>query len=212
MKTVLLSTALLVTGVASAATPVDGWYTSGFGGYAYVQDNIRTTLPGLYINGTSYKGGYNVGGRVGFQSNPIRYEAEYTYLYANANHFNINNIRQIGSTGSTTGSLFMANLYYDFPDIVPAISPFLGVGMGVAVLKTNLSNITPIIVRTFSFNESKFAYQGTLGFTYNFAENYAANIAYRYVATGNGGDFGRAYQAHLASAGVIYRFDKGYYK
>ena len=61
-------------------------------------------------------------------------------------------------------------------------------------------------------NDNVFSYQGTAGITYNFAEQYAVNIAYRYIATSKPEDFGRIFQAHLASAGVSYRFDCDTYK
>lgn len=214
MKFILLPAVLLATGIASAATPVDGWYTSAFGGYAYFPDNISAfNSSGLLLNGTSYNGGYNVGGRIGYQSNPIRYELEYTYLFANSSFFNINNVQQTDIIGSSSGNLIMTNLYYDFPEMLPAISPYLGVGMGYAMLQTTLTSTDPVLGNTyFNVNEDSFAYQGTAGLTYNFAENYAVNIAYRYTAAAGNGDYGKTFQAHQASVGVIYRFDRGYYK
>lgn len=212
MKITLLSAALLASSVATAATPVDGWYTSVFGGYTYLPANIENTILFQYRDGTGYSSGYNAGGRIGFQSNPIRYEGEYTFLYDNLKHFDINFIPQTGVTGFSSANLLMANIYYDFPDMLPTISPYLGVGFGYAYLQASLESWGPAGYTYFSTNDNVFAYQGTAGLTYNFAENYAVNIAYRYVATSRPDNFGRVFQAHMANAGAIYRFDYGNYK
>ncbi|MFI4918000.1 MAG: outer membrane protein [Legionellales bacterium] len=212
MNIKLLSAALLTSSMTFAAAPVDGWYTSVFGGYTYLPNNINTTYLGQAISNTSANDGYNAGARLGFQSNPIRYELEYTYLEAETQNFYVNNLLQTGITGSTVGNLLMANIYYDCPEILPAIAPYLGVGIGYAFLKTTLNSTGPIIPTYFSAKENPFAYQATAGLTYNFSENYAANIAYRYMATSHGNHFGSTFQAQMANAGVIYHFDKGTYK
>ncbi len=63
MRIQLFSAALIATGINYAATPVDGWYSSVFGGYTYLQDNISVTAPdGYFRNGTRYNSGYNAGG------------------------------------------------------------------------------------------------------------------------------------------------------
>ncbi|MCL5272669.1 MAG: outer membrane beta-barrel protein [Gammaproteobacteria bacterium] len=213
MRILLLSAAFLATGIASAATPVDGWYTSVFGGFTYVPGNVDT-YDNFFIlrDKTGYQSGYNAGGRVGFQSNPLRYEAEYTYLRADLKHFNIGSIEQRGVSGYTSGNFLMANIYYDFPEMLPAISPYLGLGIGYAYLQANLSSLGPVVPTFYSVSDSVFAYQGTAGITYNFAENYAVNLAYRYTATNTPNGFGSTFQAHIANAGVIYRFDQGNYK
>lgn len=213
MKHTLLTAALVITGTASAATAVDGWYTSAFGGFTFMPSNISTFDNNRFVETNAYNTGYNVGARLGYQSNPIRYEGEYTYLSANLKYFNVNNVRQIAVEGESFGSLLMANIYYDFREILPAISPFLGAGIGYAMLDTSLNGRTPNgALNHFSISENDFAYQATAGLTYNFAEHYALNIAYRYAALGTKGDYGKLFQANLATAAVIYRFDKGNYK
>lgn len=214
MKSKLFFAALLANTIASAATPVDGWYASVFGGYNYLLDNVSYTNPlGLFFNRTSYNDGYNVGGRVGYQNNPVRYELEYTYLTASNNGFNVNTIPQTaGLTGNSSGNILMANLYYDLPDLLPAISPFASVGIGVAALQTTLSSTAPMGGAYLSLSTNTFAYQAKVGLTYNFAENYALNIDYRYFASSKGGIFGRVFQANLAEIGAVYRFDEATYK
>lgn len=212
MRLTLFSAALLATGIASAATPVDGWYTSVFGGYTYVPDNVRNYSFGNYINNASFNGGYNAGGRVGFQSNPLRYEAEYTYIHADARYFKINFIGQTGISGYSSANLGMANIYYDTPEMLPGIAPYLGLGLGYAYIQQRLNSLGPLGFTFISMNDSSFAYQGTAGLNYNFSENYTANLAYRYVSTTSSDNLGTRYQAHIASAGVVYHFDYGNYK
>lgn len=213
MRITLLSAAMLASGIACAATPVDGVYTSVFGGYTYLPSNISVYNwdYGLFRDGSKYNGGFNAGGRIGYQSNPLRYEAEYTFLKAETKHLDVNYIKHDNLEGYASANLLMANVYYDFPDMLPAISPYLGVGIGYAYLQSEILTYSPYYAY-FKASESAFAYQGTAGITYNFAENYAVNLAYRYVATSNTDGFGKVFQAHLASAGAVYRFDQGNYK
>ena len=212
MRITLLSAFLLASGITSAAAPIDGWYSSVFGGYTYIPGNVENYTFGYFLNNSSFNKGYNAGARVGFQSNPIRYEAEYTYLHANAKAFQFNNIQQDYVYGYTTANMIMANVYYDTPEILPAIAPFLGLGIGYAYVQERLNSIGPVINTFFSMDNGSFAYQGTIGLTYNFATNYSVNLAYRYVATSSSDVFGNIFQAHIANAGVVYRFDNGNYK
>lgn len=212
MKVRLFSSALFACGLACAQTPVDGWYSSVFGGYTYLPNNLFATYYDDFYNNANYRGGYNVGGRVGFQSTPLRYELEYTFLNVGAKEFDVNETPQDGVSGFSSANLFMANVYYDFRDVLPAVSPFLGAGIGYAYLQTSLNSTGPAGSTYFSANDSAFAYQGTAGLTFNFSENYAVNVAYRYTATAQADGIGSAFQANMVSAGGIYHFDRVDYK
>lgn len=213
MKFSLFSATLLAAGIASAAAPVNGWYAAGFGGYAYLPENINTTRFGVLFSNPSYNNGFNAGGRLGYQNYPMRYELEYTYIQADTRSFELDHITQTGISGNSNANLGMANIYYDFPDnIIPSINPFLGVGIGYAYIQNSLGSTGPGGITFFKDNTNAFAYQATGGLTYNFAENFALNAAYRYVATATKGEFGQIFQAHLANAAFIYRFDECDYK
>ena len=213
MRITFFSAALLASAASFAATPIDGWYSSVFGGFTYMPDNISISTPGLFLDRAAYDSGYNAGGRVGFKSNPLRYEAEFTYINARLHDLNVNNISQLYVTGKTSASLAMANVYYDFPDMVPAIQPFLGVGLGYGWLQSTLESSGPNASIWFnSGTDSVFAWQATGGFTYNFAECFAIDIAYRYVGTGNSDNLGKVFQANLGTVGVTYRFNENGYK
>jgi opacity protein-like surface antigen len=212
MKSVLFSATLLASSIASAAAPVDGWYAGAFGGYAYFPSNISRDFWGFTFT-NSASNGYNVGARLGYQSNPIRYELEYTYLRAQPDTFSVNHFKQNGVSGNANANVGMANIYYDFPDVIlPTISPFLGVGIGYAYIQTSLNGTGPFGFTFFSEKANSFAYQGTAGLTYNFSENWALNASYRYLATTSNSNFGKPFQAQIGDAGVVYRFDQCDYK
>lgn len=213
MRLSLFSAALFASGISVAATPVDGWYAAGFGGYSYLPGNVYNTTAGLLRENTAYRGGYNAGGSFGFKSNPFRYEGEITYIHANLKHFSINYVPQSGYWGGSSALTAMANIYYDFPEMVPCIEPYLGIGLGYAYVEARLNNDAgPAGATSFKASDNVFAYQGMAGVTYNFAENYAATLGYKYLATGKADQLGKIFQAHVASAGVVYRFDESSYK
>ena len=207
MRLAFVSAAILTASVSQAATPIDGWYSSIFGGYAYLSNNINNTQFGLARSHASYDAGYDVGGSLGFKSTPMRYEGELTYLNANLKKFNINNIQQTGVGGYNDDVLAMAKVYYDFPNLLMAIQPYVGVGIGYAWVQARLNSTGPSAITRFSGSNSVFAYQGTAGLTYNFAENYALTLDYRYIATKQANNLGKIVQAQLANLGVVYRFD-----
>lgn len=207
MKVALISSALLISGSAIAATPLDGWYSGVFGGAAYIPNNIDNTSYFIFKrDGVKYNDAYNAGARLGLQGYPLRYEAEFTYLRGNVDRFFLNNIPQYNVGSYTEGYFGMANVYYDFPDIIPTIQPFLGLGIGYGWVQTKLTSNN--IHAYFKESDSVFAYQGIAGLTYNFSENYAINLAYRYIATEIPDHFGKIYQAHLGIIGVTYRFNE----
>lgn len=212
MKKSLFVSALLSSSILNAATPIDGLYTSVFGGYNYSPNNLKLVRAGLFRNSASYDSGWHAGGRFGYQSNPMRYEFEYTYLQTKLKRFYINNIQQTGIDGDLNASLLMANVYYDFPDMLPQVAPFLGAGIGYAFMEGRYDSQGPLFVSRYRPKNNKFAYQATAGLTFNFAENYAANIAYRYIMTARADNFGKSLEAQLGTVGVVYRFDEAHYK
>ncbi|MGQ3889363.1 outer membrane protein [Legionella sp. CNM-1927-20] len=236
MKIAFFSSALLVTSTAMSAIPINGWYSSLFSGGNYLSDNLSVSRHGfiptftypfyptshkLALTNASYDLGYHAGVRFGVQNNPIRYEGEVTYLTENVKRFYINKIRQNRGHGEANAVFAMGNLYYDFPDMVEGVSPFLGAGLGYGWIEGTFST------RTFYYSpflppshypvyhrgaNSVFAYQVTAGFTYNYAENYAINLAYRYIGTDRVESLGKVFQANLVTVGVLYRFNENCYK
>ncbi len=205
--------ALMASTVAQAATPIDGWYAGVFGGYAYVPNNVNNTSYGLTRSNASYKPGFDAGGSFGYKSHPMRYEGELTYLKANLKDFTINGVQQTNVGGYSDAIFAMANVYYDFPNLLNALQPFLGVGIGYGWIQGKFDSHDPLLGSTqFKGQDSAFSYQGTAGLTYNFSEEYALNIGYRYIATNQVNALGKIFQAQLANLGMVYRFDGKKYK
>lgn len=267
MRIALFSAALLSSTLATAATPIDGWYGSVFGGYSNLTNLVnRSTLDRIVdrpifntfnsftnfspLNNFNFdnlgfstpRNGYNAGVRLGFQSNALRYEGEFSYIGAvnrhssdnHRNRFNQfnpffnpfnsnlgNNERRNKETNAVFG---MANVYFDFPVFVPCISPFIGVGIGYGWVESKLDFENPFFNGLLNplpaynnrinlrLSDSAFSYQATAGFTFNYLENWALNIAYRYIGTTKLKDFDKTFQGNLLSVGVIYRFNEYNYK
>lgn len=207
---------LFFLGFAQAATPINGLYSSVFIGYTFMPDNIRKQILDVFFNEASYNSGYNAGGRFGLQINEFRGEAEVTYINAKVHRFSANLIEQSQASGQNVAAFGMANVYYDFPEMLPAIVPFAGIGIGAGWDRAHFDNhfhkFIPVIKFNFAGEDTTFAYQGTLGLTYNFAENYALNAAYRYIGTTRNHALGKVFQANLGTVGVVYRFNENFYK
>lgn len=212
MKIPLVSAACLLSAMSQAATPIDGLYASVFGGYAYVPNNVQKSQFGLRFTDVTYQSGFDAGGSIGYKNNPMRYEGEITYLNADVRHFNVNGIRLPNSNGYTNAILGMANVFYDFPNFMSCLQPFLGAGIGYAWVEAKLNSPNLPTPTRFSATNNVFAYQGMVGLTYNFAENYAINVGYRYIGTEKAHHLGKMVQAHLANVGVIYRFEGNRFK
>jgi opacity protein-like surface antigen len=211
MKTLISCSILLASQLTCAATPVNGWYASIFGGFLYQPDNISKTYNLLQYTDASYHGGFDAGGNFGFKSTPLRYEVELSYLEASVDTFRLNTIKQTNTKGSTDGLFAMANVYYDFPGIVSTIEPYLGVGLGFGEVHADLKEHDTYGSRL-SGSSSVFSYQAMGGFTYNFEENWAASLGYRYLATERVDALGKIFQGHMANVGLTYRFDEVRYK
>lgn len=203
---------LVLSSISFAATPIDGLYMSIFGGVTYLPDNVDSYHNGYFRTNANYNSGWDSGGSIGFKGNHLRYEAEVTYLQAQINHFSLNGVRQIYNLGYSNAALAMANVYYDFCEIIPAFEPYLGAGIGYGWVRAKLN--TPLLPRSdwWKGDDSVFAFQGKAGLTYNFAENYALFIEYRYVFTETGNNLGKHFQAHMGNLGAVYRFELSKYK
>jgi opacity protein-like surface antigen len=213
MRTVFISAAMLAAQITTAATPIDGWYGSVFGGYAYLPSNVTKTWGGVTWSEPTYHAGFDAGGSFGFKSNPLRYEGELSYINAGLSHFKVNGVAQTGvNDGYSEAFLAMANIYYDFPECIQSIQPFLGVGLGYGWISTKLNSQGPFGPMRFTGSNSVFAYQPTAGLTFNFAENYALTLAYKYVGTDRADELGKLFQAHIANIGIVYRFNEVSYK
>lgn len=196
-----------------AAIPIDGLYTTAFGGLAVIPGNIDKYISqyNINLNQASYNSGFSAGGSLGYKTAFFRYEAEVTYLDATVKQININQVKTTEVNGDNQGVFAFANVFLDLP-YKPAnlLQPFIGGGIGYGWLQNNYSFInTPYSEQ---INNNTFAYQGTAGLGFHFSENYSLSIGYRYLATPHINTLASNFQAHLLNASVIYRFDSCEYK
>lgn len=212
MRGKLFSAVLLTSGIATAAVPIDGWYASLFGGYSYLPNNLNIYHDGYKFSHDAYDGGYNFGGRFGYKNNPLRFEGEFTYINASLEKFNINSIARQNVSGYASVPVIMANIYYDFPEIIQSIEPFLGIGIGYSWVNSKLASTLPLPIVNYKSSNTIFSYQGTAGLSFNYSERFSLDAAYRYLATDKVGHLGRLFQASLVTIGATYRFDESRYK
>ena len=192
-----------------AAKPVDGWYLGGFGGVSDFPGNVSVTASdGATRSNANYKLGYNFGGNLGYKSGPMRYELQISYLNAKTKSFNRATVAQTGVSGRTDVIPGLLNVYYDFDEEMGGdLIPYLGVGIGYAHIGTKLNSTGPSGTTTFKATDNEFAYQGSLGINYNFDEQASVTLAYQYLGTTKSSKFGKRFQAHSGTLGLVYRFD-----
>lgn len=203
LKKTLFITALSLSMISFAATPVSGPYIKGFAGLAGIPDNLNASG----FSRPDYYDGYNVGGLMGYKSGPLHYNLEGTYIRGKVKHYQFNSVQQTALDSKTDVMALMLNIGYDFEDLNDCLAPFIDVGIGYARPTIDLNSNNPSST-SYRQSENVFAYQGRIGITYNFSENYALDLSYRYFRTTNNDTFNKDYQAHLGELGVIYRFDK----
>ena len=212
MKIGFFSAALLTSSIANAAIPINGWYATVFGGYSYLPNNLSVTHNGYAYSHDAFNSGYNAGGSFGYKSNPLRYEGEFVYINAKVSGFNVNNISQNNVGGSASVPAVMANIYYDFPEFIRSVEPFLGFGIGYSWVSTSFTSQGPLGNISYNPSNTVFTYQGTGGLTFNYNEHFSLDLAYRYFATDKVGNLGKIFQANLVSVRATYRFDESRYK
>ena len=202
--------------------PLPGAYVGLEGGYT---DLLRATNRGFNItqgpntglNSTSveqFRGGFNIGGRAGFQLGPVRLEGEVNYRDKNLGR-GVQMISPVNRVGRGQNAerhsvSEMANLIYDL-DLGLPISPHIGGGIGAAEVTRNLQNIFGGTHDTVTV----FAYQGMAGLRYWLSPAVAFDLDYRYFATTEttflstnvGGDkIHSDYRTHNVIASLVYRF------
>jgi opacity protein-like surface antigen len=176
-----------------------------------------TQGPNRGLNATSveqFRGGYNIGGRAGFQLGAWRLEGEVNYRTKNLGR-GVQMISPVNRVGRGQNAerhsvSEMANVIYDL-DIGLPVSPHIGGGIGAAEVTRNLTNIFGGTHDTVTV----FAYQGMAGLRYWLSPAVAIDLDYRYFATTDttflstnvGGDrIHSDYGTHNVIASLVYRF------
>jgi hypothetical protein len=191
-KVLLVTTILTVPLAAEAQTPptepVTGLYVSAAGGFNIktnpsVNNVVSNTRGGVFLNTPNASLSTKLGGAaaaaIGFGlGNGLRFEIEGDYRgnsFSNTSATNrFNNGISTGASGSERLSGPMVNAVYDFNNLVPYVTPYLGVGAGYmwAHLQNfsttgtgTLAAVAPTI--TSQSTEGAFAAQGIVGAAFN---------------------------------------------
>ncbi len=103
---------------------------------------------------------------------------------------------------------YMANVYYDFEIKNSNWAPYIGAGIGVGTYQqkatVDVSVIgRPVPIEDIKNDKTEFEWQVALGTAYQFTENWAADIAYRFNSSTIAGEF---VYAHELKLGARYSF------
>jgi len=166
-------------GVVQAPAPaaLAGSYVSVFGGYAFGNSVSAHATQGSYNVSTPYNGGYIIGGAIGTHLMPnLRGEVEVSYVSHGASGQSFASSGGVGTaTGSTSTLYLLGNLWYDI-DTGSAFTPYLGGGLGAAVL---MPNVTLDSGGTYNSDAVAFAAQLGAGIKFQLADNIALDLGYR---------------------------------
>jgi opacity protein-like surface antigen len=203
---------LMQPGVVSAPAPaaISGLYVSVFAGAAFPHavhgnytDQTTTTSADIPL-----QTGYILGATIGTHLMPnLRGEIELSY----ASH-GVTGTETTHSTGGARGTsadsgsfntlYLLGNLWYDF-DTGGSFTPYLGGGLGVAVMMPNVS--FPTFIGTPSFSTSSAALAGQLGAGVKFqiADNMSLDLGYRVKGVFGGGLTQTNYPNNLKNVNYI---------
>jgi hypothetical protein len=217
-KALMAGSLLLLPVAAFAQTPtepVTGLYLGAAGGFNIKSNpnvnHITSNLPGAgglttpNLNLSTGIGGAAMGS-IGYGlGNGIRLELEFDYRGNSFSRTSGNNRSGSGVSTGTSGSekLWgpMFNALYDFNNVIPYVTPYVGLGLGYQ--RAHLSDFSAggsgpgAVTVTSNDTRASFAVQGILGVAYNIAEvpGLALTADYRIMAlTGT-----RTYNAGLTT-------------
>lgn len=220
---------MLLAGTATAAwaqTYAPGPYIGARGGLSIVEDQQETGNGGNLLNLRSDPDlGFGISGYGGYSFGTWRVEGEVAYRRSELSSVRVNNdggipasqflAGQTGTNQSDNGNVnvlsTMFNVYYDLPWSFAGITPYLGVGAGIASVEQDRHKGGN--VRYISDSDFRFAYQGIAGLNWNFNPNWSISLDYRYFATDDpefrdttSRSVTGEYKSHNAFLGVTYHF------
>ena len=185
-------------------------YLGAQGGWTLLED--QTSRAAGFPTATSrFDSGFAVGGRLGYEMGPWRFEGEYAYRSNDLNRISAGGVNIAGVTGSRQSHALMVNLLYDI-NLGWPVTPHIGAGVGGVNLIDKAS--APGLGQFFDDSDWQFGYQAIAGFRYNMTPNVAIDLDYRYLATteatfrvpGTGISYRSGYDTHNLMASLIYRF------
>jgi outer membrane protein OmpA-like peptidoglycan-associated protein len=185
-KTLAVAALAAALPFGAQAQSMPGFYIGAEGGVNWLFNNSFNTIftiPGLGGAGTSipttatFNTGWAAGGMVGYDFVGPRVELEGLYRQNNGNiSATVLGLNVINSAVTISQTTVMANAYYDFwAD--QAFTPYVGAGVGVAFVNTNVGQIN------LSSSSTQFAYQYMMGVGYKISPSLRINLEGRYFGT-----------------------------
>lgn len=168
----------------------EGFYVSGHAGAVFLNESDNTDQSGVHVP-TDFDTGFGVGGALGYDfPNNFRVEGEITYRESDVDTVDVSEVAGPGDLdgrGDVSAIAFMANVYYDI-DIDQPVTPYIGVGIGAAVVSANdvaLATAPPSIpgLQLTDDDDTVFAYQVIAGIGYDVTENLTLTLEYRFFGT-----------------------------
>lgn len=214
---IVLGTALAVMLPASAMAASEGFYVGGAAGVNWARDAKFTdkTAQATGAATSNVKLEYDLGAvgslAAGYATSfGLRAELEASYRWANK--VDGDKDPNANWSGRARTLAFMGNVLYDI-DTGSPITPYIGVGAGIAQVKADArNNLTGAAAYSFNDTDWVFAYQGIAGVSYSFTNNLAATLDYRYFDTvdpkfkGPNGRVEGEYASHSILLGLRYSF------
>ena len=203
----LLSPALVIA--------ADGPYISGHIGASWLSNaDFDGGVPGIrFSSEVEFDTGIHLGAAFGYDFGAFRVEGEFGYQsheFKETTDFELNGIPRsdVDADGDYDAFIFLINGFYDI-DTGTKLTPYLGAGIGFAVLDINdlfIGDADIRIVRGDN-DDAVFAYQLAGGIAYEITAQIVADLSYRYVATSDPDFAGlEDYNSHNLMAAVRFFF------
>ncbi len=231
-KTLLVTTTALgvVFGLTTAATAYEGLYGAIGAGLSYMQEDPdfeANSGPLLFDSDADFDNGIGVFSALGYAyGNGWRTELELSYRnndlrFLSGDGLGFSGFPATTISGDTKTYALMANLIRDVHIFGDGFVPYLGAGVGGAIVDPSFVGSNPGFSggpATISNNDERttFAYQGIAGVAIGLAENLALDLSYRYFSTLNGNHSGAfngspatfrsEYHNHSVFAGLRWNF------
>lgn len=173
-------------GLGLAVWVACGLPTAGFGQTSYLRADMGVAVTDN-DSAISYSGGLGtslpLGVRVDATANYASYDGKPTYVIDDLNRFDTS--RSEVGVEALTG---FVGVYYDIPDPVPGVEPFIGAGAGLARMETDGAVISvrasSAQIEVTSETVVEPAFFVTAGVSLDMFEQVSIDIAYRYTDLG----------------------------
>ncbi len=199
LKTTLLAAAASLA-IAPAAN-AEGFYGAIGAGLSYMgyENDVSNDVPSgsgpfAFDSSADYDNGIGVYAALGYEwGTGLRTELEFSYRQSDISQIDpmpgFSGFPAGSIAGDTTTYAFMGNLLYDFEGFSDSVTPYVGVGAGVATVDHTVAGSvaaggapTPALSIAYGSSRTSLAGQGIAGVAIDLAEGLALDISYRYFA------------------------------